>query len=251
MFINPIKQIAFPSREDNLAIAGLLFESAENRGTVIFCHGRGDTKERFVDRYITLSKMLIDNGYNILAFDFRGHGLSARAQYSFGYHEQKDVLGAIDYLKSSRCNSETVGILGFSLGACASMLAVEKTKGIKALVSESGYSSYEDVTTVFDENNRPIPKKSPEHKKAVEAYKKGLGWDFNISPIDNIGNISPCALFLIDGSIEEEDNMLMFGKACEPKEIWIIPGAAHGQVYFMAQKEYDKRVLDFFLRHLK
>lgn len=239
----------FQSIDDNLTLEGMLLGSKSQHDYIIFCHGRGENKEGFLSRYASLSGKLIEAGLCVFFFDFRGHGKSQQSKYSFGYFEKRDVLGAVQFLKTTDAEIRNIGILGFSLGAAAAMLAVEKNNSdnkIKAIVSESGYSSFENVAEMWDENGVMIPKKTAYHKAAVKQFKNSKGWMFEISPIKEIEKISPCALFLIDGEKEKEDNLRMFEKAKEPKQIWLIPGAGHGGAYNTAKEEYEDRVLKFF-----
>jgi uncharacterized protein len=245
-----VSTVQFKSAEDGLFLEGWLFASEKDKGTIVMCHGRGDTKETFAARYKDLIFGLYRTGLSIFMFDFRGHGKSAEAPYSFGYFEQRDVTGAIEYLKTTKLNTKDLGILGFSVGACAAMLAAEKTSGIKALVAESGYSSYENVAIILDQKGVPVPKGTQMHRDAVQNIKKRAGWDFDIAPINGIDKLSPCALFLIDGEEEKEDNMLLFEKAKDPKQLWLVPGTGHGGAHSVAKEEYDKRVTKFFVEHL-
>ncbi len=42
-------------------------------------------------------------------------------------------------------------------------------------------------------------------------------------------------------------------RACagEPKTLWVVPGAGHGEYYKVQPKEYKKRVVEFFDRYLR
>lgn len=248
-YLKSCSETKFQSIDDNFTLEGILLGSKSQHDYVIFCHGRGENKEGFLSRYATLSRKLIEAGLCLFFFDFRGHGKSAPSEYSFGYFEKRDVLGAVHFLKTTDAALRNIGILGFSLGAAAAMLAIENNNSdnkIKAIVSESGYSSFENVAEMWDENGGMIPKKTAYHKEAVKQFKNSKGWMFEISPIKEIKKISPCALFLIDGEKEKEDNLIMFEKANEPKQIWLIPGAGHGGAYNAAKEEYEARVLEFF-----
>lgn len=248
-------RINFQSDTDHLNINGL-FVNALNQPTpsekcIVLCHGRNEPYPLFFARYVDLIEKFLNNGFNLLLFDFRGHGHSSSAIYSYGYFEQRDVLGAFHYLKENQPQITKIGVLGFSIGAMAAMLAIEKHPGIKALVCESGYSSFEKVANMPDPSGDFwIPKGTPAHQEAVNKHKKEMGWDFNISAIEDIQKISPCALFLIDGDQESEDNQYMYEKALEPKKIWLIPNASHGEVYSVAKEEYEKKVLTFFQEYL-
>lgn len=245
-------RIDFQSIEDNLALKGYYIYSPLNEHFIIFCHGRGGTKESFLEDYMSLSVKLYNCGCNLFFFDFRGHGESTPSEYTYGFFEYRDVLGAINMLKNKFVKNRNIGILGFSLGAASAMLAVERNnedKIVKALVSESGFSSAENVMVMIDPNGEVITPEMPEHTAAVINYKKQNKL-YDVAPIEKIDRISPCALFLIDGEKEKRDNCMMFEKAKEPKQLWLIPNARHGNAYFTAKEEYENKVTEFFVKYL-
>ncbi len=42
----------------------------------------------------------------------------------------------------------------------------------------------------------------------------------------------------------------LFAEAPEPKELWVVPGAAHVNLHRFAPREYERRILDFLRQHL-
>ena len=42
----------------------------------------------------------------------------------------------------------------------------------------------------------------------------------------------------------------LFAAAGEPKELWIVPGADHGEAHAFAGEEYERRVLEFYSKYL-
>ena len=108
----------------------------------------GDTSNR-VDKGVgipNLSSDLAHQGFAILAFDLRGHGQSPAASRSFGLYEQRDVLGAVDFLKSSTLPYPELGrtraIVGWreSMGGSTLILAAANEPAIKAIVSDSAFA---------------------------------------------------------------------------------------------------------------
>src|SRR5207237_65544 len=60
---------------------------------------------------------------------------------SLGYYEQRDVLGAIAFLKASGFKPEHIGILGYSMGASTGLMAMSLTRDIKAMVADSAFAN--------------------------------------------------------------------------------------------------------------
>ena len=48
-----------------------------------------------------------------------------------------------------------------------------------------------------------------------------------------------------------EESRRLFAAAREPKELWVVEGAAHTDLHAAAREEYERRVLDFFDRNLR
>jgi fermentation-respiration switch protein FrsA (DUF1100 family) len=51
-----------------------------------------------------------------------------------------------------------------------------------------------------------------------------------------------------DRHTRPEESQAMFAAAPEPKEFWLVPGAAHEDLHAVAKAEYERRVLAFLRR---
>lgn len=84
-----------------------------------------DTEINFIADY----KILHDNGYNVLAFDFRNHGLSGDANgrlQSNNRFEARDVIGTLDYIRARpELASMKLGIFARCMGANATFRAID------------------------------------------------------------------------------------------------------------------------------
>lgn len=86
---------------------------------------------------LRLAHALHRAGFHILMLDHRNHGESADGgAVTFGLQESNDILGAIDYLQT-RPDVDTahVGVVGFGMGANATLFALPHTEGIGAAVA--------------------------------------------------------------------------------------------------------------------
>ncbi len=219
--------------------------------TVIVCHGLGANRSDFTELAAGLSR----GGYNVLLFDFRGHGDSQRVASSFGYLEQKDLLGAIRYVKERKdVDAEGIAAYGFSMGGAVAILTAAETSDIKAVIADSSFTALkEQGERLFKGSFLPS-----------SIFLKPLVWMYEIyfrvnadeiAPINKVHRISPGAIMVIGGGADEQmpssDAMRLFAAAREPKELWLVPGAVHGGTVYMAGDEYMKRVLRFLDTHLK
>ena len=81
----------------------------------------------------------------------------------------------------------------------------------------------------------------------------GLSTD-QLRPITKIGNIKAPKL-IIAGSEDKHtllsESQQMYKSAQEPKELWIVNGAQHQDIYRFAKLDYELHVLMFFEANLK
>ena len=75
-----------------------------------------------------------------------------------------------------------------------------------------------------------------------------------ISPIDRVASVSPRGLLLIapqeDQLVSWRQSVRLHEAAGEPKELYVVPGAAHGEARMVGGDAYTRRVLEFLERHL-
>ena len=110
------------------------------RATVIIAHGIDHTRQVMLGR----AAFLVHGGYNALALDLRCHGESGGEFVSPGLVETRDLLGAIQYVRS-RGERGPIVLLGVSLGAEASLLTAAESKDVAAVVSDGAFTSGIDV----------------------------------------------------------------------------------------------------------
>ncbi|MBV9690049.1 MAG: hypothetical protein JO202_10085, partial [Ktedonobacteraceae bacterium] len=100
------RYVSFPSREDHIQLRGWFIPGVLPNGsltaqrTIIMVHGTRTNRADKVTGLLDLSGAFARNGLAVLAFDMRGAGESPPAPLSLGYFEQRDVLGAVDFLRS-------------------------------------------------------------------------------------------------------------------------------------------------------
>ena len=180
-------------------------------------------------------------------FDFRYLGESEGKYSTAGAKEVKDLLAAIQFLKSKAI--EEVGVWGFSMGGAVALMSIKKAPEIKAVVSEASYASLAQMATELFR----IPVLKYPLAYLIGLWTKiFLGIDIrNISPVKAVQNTT-IPLLLIHSSTDAVipfSHARILQKALEgnPRaEFWFHTGLAHGEL----DTEYQKRVADFFQRHL-
>ena len=245
----PFEEVAFPSR-DGIPLQGWFIPAPQPKATIVFCHGVMGS----MDPDLRYAPWFHERGYNVLMFDFRGHGRSGGDHISWGYHERQDLLGAIDYLHSRGIHR--VGVMGFSLGGAVAMITAPQSPAIRAVVSDGGFAQVRKaieggLRTRYNLRLLHIPLST----LIVRLAGWRLGRDLSeADPIRWVSQISPRALLIIHGGqdpyVPTADARRLYEQAGEPKELWIVPEAGHREVDLRRPEEYRERVLGFFDRWL-
>ncbi len=106
------------------------------RGTVILCHGDSGTPAPDL-QYVPGFR---ERGYNVLLLDSRAHGQSEGRFTSLQYLERRDLAAAVRYLEGRGIGR--VGLLGFSMGAAASMSGAGDLPQVVAIVGWGTFQPY-------------------------------------------------------------------------------------------------------------
>jgi len=244
------EEISFPAR-DGLTLRGWFIPAPDARGTVIFCHGHAGS----MDPDLKYAPDFHNRGYNVLMFDFRGHGRSDGDRVSMGYFERLDLGGAVDFLKKRGINK--VGVLGFSMGGAVAISTAAQEEAIKAVVSDGTFARLGDTLVKGAQVRYPSIKPLAwllARLALLMACLRLRVWLPKADPIRLVGRISPRALFIIHGAkdpfISLDQVKELYEAAGEPKELWIAQDAGHREVDQLYPDEYRTRVLDFFDRWL-
>ncbi len=241
-----VEPVEFPS-ESGSRVHGWFVNGARGHGGVILMHGVRANRTSMINR----ARFLHAGGYSVLLFDFQAHGASPGDHITFGYLEARDASAAAKYLQL-RLSPEPIGALGISLGGAAAVLGTEPLP-VRALVLEAVYPTLKEaVTDRLALRLGPIaPLLTP---FLLAQVRLRFGFDpAEASPVAGISKVR-CPVLIIAGSADQRttlpESRRLFEAAPEPKELWVLQGAAHVDFYRFAGKEYEDHVLPFFQRYL-
>ncbi len=185
-------------------------------------------------------------GYTTLLIDFQATGESVGNAITFGWRERFDVLAAVHYL-NARMPGRPVAVLAVSLGGAATLLATPPLD-VQAAVLEAVYPSI-DRAIVNRLRIRIGPLAPAVAPLLLVQLRPRLGISADeLKPVAHIGMLR-CPLLLVGGTIDQhttvDDTQLMYAAAREPKELWLIPGAAHVDYLEFTGDVYQRRILAF------
>ena len=241
---------------DGIDLKGWLVKPASYDQTspaIVICHGVGANKSDFTELAVSLSH----RGYFVLLFDFRAHGESSGRRTSLGLHEQKDIEAAFAFLKTRRdtIDPKRVGVYGFSMGGSAAILTAREDGAFSAVVADSAFTSLRDQAREAITGFYRLPA-FPFLHLTVLGYELSFQTRVDaIAPVKVIAAIAPTPVLIIAGEgdklIPADNGRRLYEAAKEPKALWMIPGADHGGTLAAAGSAYEKRVGEFFDKHLK
>jgi uncharacterized protein len=242
----PAEPISLVS-ESGGTIAGWYVPAEPSQGVVVLLHPIRGSRLFMLDR----ARLLHSAGYSLVMIDFQAHGESPGANVTIGYLEKFDARAAVDFARRTHPN-EPIGVVGVSLGGASALLALPLD--IDALVLESVYPNIRNA--VFNRvAERLGPLAALPAQLLLVQLKPRLGISAEeLRPSDHLAEIG-CPVFFLSGTEDRHTTVLetrqMFSAAAEPKELWLVDGAAHEDLYQAAPQEYQSRILGFLNRHMR
>lgn len=244
------EEVEFFSREGDVNLRGWYLPGDKGKPTLIFVHGIGSI--RTGDNAMALASRLISHGYNVLLFDLRAHGSSGGDKVSGGVHEQQDVLGAFDSLVEQGIPSDSIGLLGFSMGAATALLAASQEPAIHAVVADSPYSNASDLMaretarkTIFPRWLAPIF--VPTAKlMADKLHGIDVG---SLVPEEAVESLRYPVLVIHgegDTRIPFEQGVKVYEAAPQGSSIWLVPNVEHVDAFLTYPDEYVDRVMAYY-----
>ncbi len=240
---------------DGITLRGWFIPAENGSGTIIFAHGyRGNRLELGVPA-LGLARSLVESGFNVLLFDFRNSGESEGDVTTLGYHEVKDIYGAVEWLKRERADqAEKIGVIGFSMGAVTAILAAAGEPRVEAVVADSPFS---DLRSYLSGNMRiwtGLPD-VPFTWTILTLLPPLLGVEVDaVSPRAVIPELEqPVLLVHTDGDdtipVAESEILAAAGRP-DRTELWVVSGTRHVGARQVDPAAYDSRVIEFFRRAL-
>lgn len=269
------RDVTFDSRQDHFKLRGWLIPGVLSNGqltvahTIIMVQGKDDNRTDPSLGLLELSADFAQRGFGVLSFDLRGHGQSAPALFSYGQFEQRDVLGAVDFLSAGPMPYLELGrpraivAWGISTGATSLLLAAAQEPRIRAVVTDTAF------TTIPPILEREIPFAGQSESQPRTAFLPPLltpgiflavrtfyGIDYDaIRPLAVVAKLAPRPVLFIHGIAEplvppSAVEELVDAARTAPNahvEVWMVPGVfAHAQAYHIMGIVYVNRVVSFF-----
>ena len=209
------REAAFSSPDGTRLFGWWISPGQKPKGTVLVAHGNAQN----ISSHFTGFDWLVEAGYEVFIFDYRGYGASQGKPDLEG--ALLDTRAALRYVLNEREGSITV--IGQSLGAVLLINALARcgTDRIALAVFDSAFAS--------------LPQAGKE-----TLSRTFLTWPFQWSaylaftdaydPIDVVGTLKVPKLFLAgaqDRIVSPNHSWRLFDASARPRAFWLVEGAGH------------------------
>jgi fermentation-respiration switch protein FrsA (DUF1100 family) len=236
------------TRRDGGVTAGWFVQGRAGMPAVVLLHPIRADRRSMLGR----ARLLSDAGYSVLLIDLQAHGETPGPHIGLGVFEAADAHAAVDYLRL-RLPGNRIGVIGASLGGAAALLG-DNPVAADALVLESVYTDIEQAigNRLAIRFGRPGRLLTPLLTWQI-GPRLGIALG-SLAPVEAIRRLDSPVL-LISGAEDRhtlgEDARRLYAAANEPRELWLVQGAAHEDLHAFAPVAYEARVLGFLHRHLE
>lgn len=109
-----------------------------------------------------IAEVFLEQGWNVVLYDQRAHGMNTAPTVTFGYLESKDLEQVVDLVRN-KTNGQLLGVLGQSMGAATIAYysgTIHAAKNIDFAIIDSAFSSmYDEISWEVAKLKIPFPKK--------------------------------------------------------------------------------------------
>ncbi|MGH7881345.1 MAG: alpha/beta hydrolase [Candidatus Dormibacteraceae bacterium] len=234
---------------DGIGFGAWFFRQPGTPQVIVVSPSHRSNRERFLGVSIALWR----KGFNVLLYAPRGMAGSERAILTLGVNEVWELEAVLEYVRG-RIRDPQIGLLGYSMGAAVSLLVAARDPALSALVLDSPFG---DAGQFLSENiGRRLHLPGAPFRAAMALWlwlRHGVRLS-NSSPRRVLAQVEPLPLFFIQGGDDRITTARQVRQLYDayrgPREIWLVPGAAHCAAYWVDRPLYVERVAGFFARQL-
>ena len=192
------------------------------------------------------ARIYLDNGYNVIIYDLRGHGMNSKTITTFTILEREDLYAMILDSRRRYPDMKVLGLHGESLGAGTTVAVLKKKPPVDFAVVDCGFY---DMVPVFEVAIRSYHLPVFMVKVASMCAKVIYGYSFRqMRPIEALAD-NQIPLLFMHGSCDElvspEHSRKMSKATAGYSEVHMIPNAGHADAVFTDPEMYRIIVTDF------
>lgn len=236
------------SRKDRLKLSAWFLPNPGADRCLLLVHGRNASKQNAISGKLPeLAAKLTQAGFAVLMIDLRGHGGSEGKRYTWGEHERRDVLGAVDFLLDKGFQPGNIAVVGISLGGIAAVGATANENAIGALVLDSTFADLIELVEPNWVNESQLPMFFL--GGAYLMWRMLYGFDLRkVKPIEDIKRVPPRPILIMHSSSDEiidETHAHRMAEAAPSAKLVIFEGCDHAELYRDAPEKYLETLIPF------
>ena len=190
--------------------------------------------------------MYLEQGFNVIVYDLRGHGLNEPTFCTFTVRERKDLQAMILDSRKRYPRASLFGIHGESLGAAVSVAVLEEKPPVDFVVADCGFS---EIIPVLKSKAAAMHAPVFLIDLASVCAKVRFGYSFSrMRPIDSLRENTIPILFIhgADDHVIPPEHSERMKKATKGyAEMHLVPGADHAMSVLTDPKAYREYVASF------
>jgi pimeloyl-ACP methyl ester carboxylesterase len=228
---------------------GWFFPGLKSAPTIVLCPAYQSSR----GEVLTMASAMQDQQYNVLVFDFSGHG-SANGRSTLGLKEVSELRAAIDAVANrGDVDASRFGLWGVSLGAYVALAEASADPRVRAVAAESPYNRPEDMVEnqIRHAGLGSIP-------LVISASKAIFGWMNsafrNVPPLNvRLNKLSGVAQLYLESPEEPalaDSTTALFRISPTPHELVVLQHGNYAGMPDDEKRKYENRVVSFFLVNL-
>ncbi len=229
----PHEEISFATSAGTLH--GWLFRTpAPRKGLIVYLHGVGDNRQSGNG----VALRFVPKGFDVLAYDSRGHGTSEGQYCTYGFYEKHDLSRALDAI-----GANTAILFGSLMGAAVPIQPASVDQRVSAVIAQSPFS---DLPTIIRERAPFFLSRRNVGEAIALAERLARFSASEVSPERAASDVHVPVLLVhgeVDREITPSHSQRIYQQLAGRKRLMIVPGAGHNDV--LAREEVWRAIEGF------
>lgn len=254
---SPIDLQNFPGHPDtiNFTVKGegphdaWFFPGLKSAPTVILCPAYESSRAEL----LTLASALQYQQYNVLLFDFSGHG-TAGGRSTLGLQEVAELRAAMDAVAGrGDVDANRFGLWGVNMGAYVALAEATDDRRVRAIAVESPYGHPNDMVAL--QVSRSGLGSIPLVTRASQLIFRWLNRQFGKVPplstrITKLSGVAQLYLQAPDDPVLAASTNELFRISPQPHELAVLEHGNYAGMLDDEKRSYENRIVSFFLVNL-
>lgn len=253
---------------DNVTLSGWLIKGSTDKVIIQSHFGIQSSRSGYTPRgkglmkvyksdinYLDSVKHLIENGYTVLMYDLRNHGMSEQGPNPWvtgGIEEYKDIMAAVDFIAThDEYKNASIGLLSYCMSSAATTYAYGKEDGLKKYKNIKAFIAVQPITFSLFLKGFGLSQKMADRVNAYNIKRGGL--DLVSSCIPYVKDIPvPTLLVQAKGDPWADFDFIndFYHNLTVEKEMYWIEGTNTRLATYDWFRHKPDKMLDFFDRYM-